>query len=141
MVKTRNQLRKSNYKRTAKLGRDVYLPDKGGYTVIRNTPGTGNPKHPLYIIGDKKKQLKKKLSKKQKCSNYDCKRWFEVSAQRVKMIKVIILYRYAEGVTTLNVTDHSGSPLILRWYVFKKYILGIHQNRLVMTIFWYDFII
>mgnify|MGYP000013462553 FL=1 len=80
MVKTRNQLRKSNYKRTAKLGRDVYLPDKGGYTVIRNTPGTGNPKHPLYIIGDKKKQLKKKLSKKQKCSNYDCKRWFEVSA-------------------------------------------------------------
>ncbi len=64
MVKTRNQLRKSKYKRTAKLGRDVYTPDKGGYTVIRNTPGTGNPKHPLYIIGDKKRQLKKKLSKK-----------------------------------------------------------------------------
>jgi hypothetical protein len=49
MVKTRNQLRKSKYKRTAKLGRDVYTPDKDGYTVIRNTPGTGNVKHPLYI--------------------------------------------------------------------------------------------
>jgi hypothetical protein len=59
MVKTRNQLRKSKYKRTAKLGRHVYLPDKGGYTVIRNTPGTGNVKHPLYIIGDKKRQYYK----------------------------------------------------------------------------------
>jgi len=27
MVKTRNQLRKSKYKRTAKLGRNVYTPD------------------------------------------------------------------------------------------------------------------
>ena len=60
MVKTRNQIRKSKYKRAAKLGRYVYTPDKGGYTVIKNTPGTGNRKHPLYIIGDKKIQLKKK---------------------------------------------------------------------------------
>ena len=80
MVKTRNQLRKSKYRRTAKLGRDVYTPDKGGYTVIRNTPGTGNVKHPLYITGDKKRQLKKKLAKKQRCSRYECNRWFEVAA-------------------------------------------------------------
>ena len=44
MVKTRNQIRKSKYKRAAKLGRYVYTPDKGGYTVIKNTPGTGNRK-------------------------------------------------------------------------------------------------
>ena len=80
MVKTRNQIRKSKYKRAAKLGRYVYTPDKGGYTVIKNTPGTGNRKHPLYIIGDKKIQLKKKLSRKQKCSRYECDRWFEVAA-------------------------------------------------------------
>ena len=47
MVKTRNQLRKSKYKRTAKLGRAVYTPDKGGETVIRNTRGTGNRKQQM----------------------------------------------------------------------------------------------
>jgi len=64
VVKTRRQL--SKLKRVAKIGKHVYLPEKRGFTVLRNTPGTGNPKHPLYIHGDKKNQLKKKLEKKAK---------------------------------------------------------------------------
>lgn len=77
MVKTRRQL--SKLKRVAKIGSHVYLPEKKGYTVLRNTPGTGNSKHPLFIHGDKKNQLKKKLKKRQKCARYECARWFEIA--------------------------------------------------------------